>query len=77
MKSCKITLLGLKGISSGFIVGDQEAILLTSSLVTRKPSHFLRADSSNIRIEKGNSSNLQRPCSSRLFNDMKKPVSPE
>ena len=77
VKSCRITLLGLNGISSGFILGVQDAILITSSLVTRKPSHFLSADSSNIRIENGSSSNLHNPCSSSLFNDIKKPVSPE
>ncbi len=77
VKSCNITLLGLKGISSGTIVGVQEAMRITSSLVTKKPSHFLSADSSRILIENGSSSNLHMPCSSSAFKDIKKPVSPE
>ena len=63
VKSCKMTLLGENGISSEFIVGDQDAIRLTSSGVTRNPSHFRNAASNNNRIVKGSESRLQIPKS--------------
>ena len=65
MKSCKITLLGENGISSGVIVGDHDAMRSTSSRVMRKPSHFRSAASSNNRIVKGRESRSQRPKSCR------------
>ena len=76
VKSCNNTRLGLKGISSGFISGDQAAILLTSSSDTKKPSQFRRADSSKIRIENGKSSSLQRPAFSRAESDINLPDLP-
>ena len=65
VKSCKITLLGLNGISEGFISGLHEAIRTTSSSVTRKLSHLRKADSNSIRIETGISSRLHLPDRSR------------
>ena len=55
VKSCRITRLGMNGISAGVIVGFQFAILFTSSSVTRKSSAFLNAASSNTLIEYGRS----------------------
>ena len=76
VKSCRITRLGLNGISSGFISGDHEAILFTSSSFTRKPSHFLNADSRRIRIENGISDKLHRPFSSSECKSMKRARDP-
>ena len=65
VKSWRITLLGLNGISDGVISGFHEAIRTTSSSVTRNPSHLRRADSSRIRIETGISASSQIPALSR------------
>ena len=67
VKSCKITRLGLNGISDGSISGDHDAIRRTSSSETRKPSHLLRADSSRILIVNGSSSRLQSQLERRDF----------
>ena len=62
VKSWRITLLGLNGISDGVISGLHEAIRATSSSVTRNPSHLRSADSSRIRIETGISASSQIPA---------------
>ena len=62
VKSCRITLLGLNGISEGVISGLHEAMRTTSSSVTRKPSHLRRADSSRMRIETGIFASSQIPA---------------
>ena len=64
VKSCRITLLGLNGISEGVISGVHEAMRMTSSSVTRKPSHLRKADSNSIRIETGISAKLHFPVRS-------------
>ena len=53
VKSCKITLEGLNGISPRSALGCQFAILRTSCSVIKKPSLPLSAPSSRIRIEYG------------------------
>ena len=53
VKSCKITLEGLNGISIRSPFGVQDAMLRTSFSVTKKPSLPLNAPSNKILIEYG------------------------
>ena len=54
VKSCRITLAGLNGISTlSFCFCSHARILSTSFLSTWKSSQFLTADSSNTRMENG------------------------
>ena len=67
MKSWSITLLGENGISHGFIEGVHEAIFLTSSSVTRNPSHLRSAASRRHLIVNGSSSRLHIPSFSKAL----------
>ena len=54
VKSCRITLAGLKGISTlVFMAGDQLRMFCTSFSRTWKLSQLRTADSSSTRTEKG------------------------
>ena len=54
MKSCNITLAGLKGISTLCVCFfSQSKMFSTSVCKTWNPSQFLMADSNNTRIENG------------------------
>ena len=67
VKSCKITLEGLKGISPLSPLALHPAMFLTSCSVIKNPSQFLKAPSSSTLIEYG-SLDVSRPDSSRESN---------